>query len=579
MAQAVPGAGGSYRPPMRQSPTLNKILAQKKAEEKKRAAAIAAEKARQDAVKKIARGGGIPKKNSALKPKPAAKPAAKPKSSYSSGSGGKYVKGYEKYAPRGISVADLQRRLGISADGIFGPNTLNAIKNFQRSRGLAVDGIVGPNTLAALNGRSSGGSKPSGGGYKAPAKAPAKVTVPTKKPTAPKPSSGGGALPAPPSRVGIGTYKPPAAIDPSKYKTTTATLADLAAKYGFTFKREDAARQAAAEAAAKQKEIDTARMGAQQNERVALSQMDQDFFQQFRAQAQNQVNSGLNAGIAADQDLRMGMNMQNAMGQLKAETATEMFRLNKEQQGIKQEELARTDELYNERLQQMFDNSLALTDSNRANNQQNFDQATEVRNRGYDESWARHQFNNMSYTDWLRYEQDRKQFGEQMAMEKFLEEKRLAQESAYNNSMAGYYNGQNFNQGSKGGGSGAPVSTSGGYGNNWKTKQAGNSATYKAFTGHLSAALGRGGFPSSWSADMIELVGRESSWNPSAKNPSSTAHGYGQFLKSTRANYEKKYGIPYTTPENQLILMMHYVKDRYGSPKAALQFWDKNKWY
>lgn len=35
-------------------------------------------------------------------------------------------------------------------DGIFGPKTLTAVKNFQRDYGLVVDGIVGKKTLAAL---------------------------------------------------------------------------------------------------------------------------------------------------------------------------------------------------------------------------------------------------------------------------------------------------------------------------------------------------------------------------------------------------------------------------------------------
>lgn len=79
---------------------------------------------------------------------------------------------------------------------------------------------------------------------------------------------------------------------------------------------------------------------------------------------------------------------------------------------------------------------------------------------------------------------------------------------------------------------------------------------------------------------MVELVGRESSWNPKADNPTSTAYGYGQFLDSTRANYKKKFpNLNYNNPVDQLVLMMHYVKDRYGTPEKALAFWDKNKWY
>lgn len=40
-------------------------------------------------------------------------------------------------------VAWLQTKLGITADGIFGINTLNAIFKFQRENGLVVDGIFG----------------------------------------------------------------------------------------------------------------------------------------------------------------------------------------------------------------------------------------------------------------------------------------------------------------------------------------------------------------------------------------------------------------------------------------------------
>jgi peptidoglycan hydrolase-like protein with peptidoglycan-binding domain len=44
----------------------------------------------------------------------------------------------------------LQRLLGITADGQFGPKTLAAVQKFQRTHGLAVDGICGPLTWAAL---------------------------------------------------------------------------------------------------------------------------------------------------------------------------------------------------------------------------------------------------------------------------------------------------------------------------------------------------------------------------------------------------------------------------------------------
>lgn len=57
---------------------------------------------------------------------------------------------------RGDDVAQLQRRLnalGFDAgreDGILGPDTGEALREFQRNTGLAVDGIAGPATVAAL---------------------------------------------------------------------------------------------------------------------------------------------------------------------------------------------------------------------------------------------------------------------------------------------------------------------------------------------------------------------------------------------------------------------------------------------
>ncbi len=58
--------------------------------------------------------------------------------------------GRAKVATRGSSVRLLQRRLGVAADGVFGPGTARAVKAFQRRHGLAADGVVGPGTWAAL---------------------------------------------------------------------------------------------------------------------------------------------------------------------------------------------------------------------------------------------------------------------------------------------------------------------------------------------------------------------------------------------------------------------------------------------
>jgi peptidoglycan hydrolase-like protein with peptidoglycan-binding domain len=53
-------------------------------------------------------------------------------------------------AGRSGSVRLLQRKLGVAADGVFGPATARAVRRFQRRRGLTADGVVGPATWAAL---------------------------------------------------------------------------------------------------------------------------------------------------------------------------------------------------------------------------------------------------------------------------------------------------------------------------------------------------------------------------------------------------------------------------------------------
>lgn len=51
---------------------------------------------------------------------------------------------------RGADVRYLQTKLRLTADGIFGTKTRNAVIAFQRSKGLTADGVVGPRTWAAL---------------------------------------------------------------------------------------------------------------------------------------------------------------------------------------------------------------------------------------------------------------------------------------------------------------------------------------------------------------------------------------------------------------------------------------------
>ena len=60
------------------------------------------------------------------------------------------VKTVAHAARRGGGVVELQRKLGVSADGDFGPRTERALKRWQRRHGLTADGIAGPKTREAL---------------------------------------------------------------------------------------------------------------------------------------------------------------------------------------------------------------------------------------------------------------------------------------------------------------------------------------------------------------------------------------------------------------------------------------------
>ena len=83
----------------------------------------------------------------------------------------KAVETLSKYGSRGSEVTQIQTKLkrwgyySGSIDGIYGTQTVNAVKYFQRKNGLTADGIAGPATLKAMGITSSSNSSSSSSSY------------------------------------------------------------------------------------------------------------------------------------------------------------------------------------------------------------------------------------------------------------------------------------------------------------------------------------------------------------------------------------------------------------------------------
>ena len=71
--------------------------------------------------------------------------AAAPPASASSG-------GVLRRGSKGEEVKKMQAKLGLAADGDFGPGTEATLKKWQANNGLVADGVAGPKTLAKLLG-------------------------------------------------------------------------------------------------------------------------------------------------------------------------------------------------------------------------------------------------------------------------------------------------------------------------------------------------------------------------------------------------------------------------------------------
>jgi hypothetical protein len=97
----------------------------------------------------------------------------------------------------------------------------------------------------------------------------------------------------------------------------------------------------------------------------------------------------------------------------------------------------------------------------------------------------------------------------------------------------------------------------------------GDSSDLKSMAHEMINAQGWGAY---WN-DFDWLVNKESSWNPKAKNPTSSAYGLMQFLDGTWENGRTD------DPREQLRQGINYIKSRYGNPAEARRFHEAHGWY
>nr|WP_111491551.1 transglycosylase SLT domain-containing protein [Peterkaempfera bronchialis] len=76
---------------------------------------------------------------------------------------------------------------------------------------------------------------------------------------------------------------------------------------------------------------------------------------------------------------------------------------------------------------------------------------------------------------------------------------------------------------------------------------------------------------------FAQIVQHESSWNPTATNPSSGAYGLVQALPGSKM---ASAGADWrTNPATQIKWGLSYMNERYGSPCGAWSFWQSHHWY
>lgn len=206
------------------------------------------------------------------------------------------------------------------------------------------------------------------------------------------------------------------AINLNQYNTTSASIADISKKYGIDYSREYAKRQAEAAAQTKKTGLQNQLGQTDTAVRNANDALDKSYFQKGLAQSQANVNGGINAGLANEANLRLGMNRQAEMSDVQLEAQQKRNDINQQITDADTAQATEEEKIYQERLQQ----AIALIQSDRsldqAEKQALLQAALTQRGQDIDQNqfsqtldWDKYQFNNMSAEqqsalDWQKYQ-------------------------------------------------------------------------------------------------------------------------------------------------------------------------------
>jgi soluble lytic murein transglycosylase-like protein len=92
----------------------------------------------------------------------------------------------------------------------------------------------------------------------------------------------------------------------------------------------------------------------------------------------------------------------------------------------------------------------------------------------------------------------------------------------------------------------------------------------------VSQAINQTGVGADWTPAIKWIINMESSGNPNAQNPNSTAYGLMQILDNT---WGQCGSTKTSNPVQQVVAGIDYIKQRYGTADNAKAFWQQNHWY